>query len=294
MFLIANLRRMRSLSSASARISSRIAARPAASSGSASREALGGAGRGGVDRRPRGQDQGQRAHASSRSPWSTPQRIPPELLAITPPTQAMSVLAGSGPSLRPCGARTRFAWPSTVPGLTRAQRAVLLDRDAAEVPSHVDQDAVALALAVEAGAAGAEGDRDPLLAAVGEDLGDVGCVVGHHHRAREEPVGAGVGGVLDEVADAGRGRGRRRAAPPARRAAAGRRRRRSRPARGRGRARRPGGRATVGCARAGPWLSPRRVPCPASPGLRPAPAARRRARWRARRGRRRGRRRGGP
>ena len=33
-FLIANLRRIRSLSSASARISSRIAARPAASSGS--------------------------------------------------------------------------------------------------------------------------------------------------------------------------------------------------------------------------------------------------------------------
>ena len=50
-----------------------------------------------------------------------PQRIPPELLAITPPTQAMSVLAGSGPSLRPCGARTRLAWPSTVPGLTRAR-----------------------------------------------------------------------------------------------------------------------------------------------------------------------------
>ena len=49
-----------------------------------------------------------------------PQRIPPELLATTPPTQAMSVLAGSGPSLRPCGASTRLAWPSTVPGLTRA------------------------------------------------------------------------------------------------------------------------------------------------------------------------------
>ena len=50
----------------------------------------------------------------------TPQRIPPELLATTPPTQATSVLAGSGPSLRPCGASTRLAWPSTVPGLTRA------------------------------------------------------------------------------------------------------------------------------------------------------------------------------
>ena len=51
----------------------------------------------------------------------TPQRIPPELLAITPPTQAMSVEAGSGPSLRPSGARTRLAWPSTVPGPNRAR-----------------------------------------------------------------------------------------------------------------------------------------------------------------------------
>ena len=50
-----------------------------------------------------------------------PQRMPPELFATTPPTVAMSVDAGSGPSLRPCGARTRFAWPSTVPGLTRAR-----------------------------------------------------------------------------------------------------------------------------------------------------------------------------
>ena len=44
--------------------------------------------------------------------------------------------------------------------LDPGQRAVLLDRDAAEVAPHVDQDAVALALAVEAGAAGPEGDRD--------------------------------------------------------------------------------------------------------------------------------------
>ena len=86
------------------------------------------------------------------------------------------------------------------PALTRNAG---LDRDAAEVAAHVDEDAVALALAVEAGAAGAEGDRDPVLAAVGEDLGDVGGVAGHHHRLREEPVGAGVGGVLDEVAGLG-------------------------------------------------------------------------------------------
>ena len=38
-----------------------------------------------------------------------PQRMPPELLAITPPTVAMSVLAGSGPSRLPNSASTRLA-----------------------------------------------------------------------------------------------------------------------------------------------------------------------------------------
>ncbi len=88
-------------------------------------------------------------------------------------------------------------------GLDPGERPVLLDRDAAEVAADVDEDAVALALAVEAGAAGAEGDRDAFLPPVGEDLGDVGGLAGHHHRLREEPVGAGVGGVLDEVAGLG-------------------------------------------------------------------------------------------
>jgi hypothetical protein len=42
-------------------------------------------------------------------------------LAITPPTQAMSVLAGSGPSLRPYGASTRLTCPSTLPGRARTR-----------------------------------------------------------------------------------------------------------------------------------------------------------------------------
>ena len=51
-----------------------------------------------------------------------PQRMPPELLAITPPTVAMSVLAGSGPRPYPWGASTRLAKPMSVPGPTRARR----------------------------------------------------------------------------------------------------------------------------------------------------------------------------
>src|SRR5215212_9859484 len=46
--------------------------------------------------------------------------MPPELLAITPPTVAKSVLAGSGPRRRLYGSSTRFTWPRAVPGRTLA------------------------------------------------------------------------------------------------------------------------------------------------------------------------------
>ncbi len=85
-------------------------------------------------------------------------------------------------------------------GPDRRTAAVVVDLHAGEVPAHVDQDAVGLALAVEAGPAGPEGDADPILPAVGEDFGDVARVVGHHHDLRQLAVGAGVGGVSDQVA----------------------------------------------------------------------------------------------
>ena len=124
-----------------------------------------------------------------------PQRIPPELLATTPPTRGDVGAGRVGAELAPVRGEDAVGVAEDGAGLDPRQRPVVLDRDAAEVAADVDQDAVALALAVEAGAAGAEGDRDPLLAAVGEDLGDVAGVARHHHRLREEPVGAGVGGV---------------------------------------------------------------------------------------------------
>src|SRR6185369_12925062 len=77
----------------------------------------------------------------------------------------------------------------------------LLDPNAAEVLADVDEDAVALALAVETGAAGAEGDGDIAVAAKAEHLGDVVGTARLDHGPREEPVGAGVGGVGDEVTD---------------------------------------------------------------------------------------------
>ena len=138
-----------------------------------------------------------------RSRAATPHRMPPELLAITPPTVAMSVDAGSGPRRRPCSARSAFTWPSSVPGSTRTRVTVVLDLHAAPVAAHVDHHAVALRLAVEARARGPERDRHSRAAPVGHHLHDVVDVVRHHDRLRDQPVGARVGGVAHEIGDAG-------------------------------------------------------------------------------------------
>ena len=67
----------------------------------------------------------------------------------------------------------------------------------------VDQDPVALGLAAEARPAGPEGDGHLRGTGVVEDLGDIGGVARHHHRPRQQPVGAGVGRVADQVDHAG-------------------------------------------------------------------------------------------
>ena len=65
----------------------------------------------------------------------------------------------------------------------------------------VDEDAVALALSVEAGAARAKGDWDPTLAPEPQHLRHILGIPRLHHRPRKTPVRAGVGGISDEVAD---------------------------------------------------------------------------------------------
>ncbi len=162
-------------------------------------EALGRAGGGGVDRRSGRQDEGQRAHGRVGVPGR----------ATAHPAGVVGDHAADGGDVGAGRVGTELAavWGEHLVGVTEHDagldprpRPVLLDRDAAEVAAHVDQDAVALTLAVEAGAAGAENDRDLVGAAVGKDLGDVVGVVRHHHRLRQQAVGAGVGGVADDVA----------------------------------------------------------------------------------------------
>ena len=148
----------------------------------------GGAGRGGVDPRPRGQDEGQRAQGRVGvlgDPAAHPARVVGDDAADRGDVGARRVGAEAAAE------RGEHAVDVAEDraGADPRRGAVLEHRDAAEVAAHVDEDAVGLPLAVEAGAAGAEGDRDAALAAEGEDLGDVVGLLRHHHRRGKLAVG---------------------------------------------------------------------------------------------------------
>ena len=132
----------------------------------------GGARRGGVDPRPRGQDEGQRAQgrvAVLGHPAAHPARVVGDDAADGGDVGARRVGAEAAAVRREHAVDVAEDRAGADPD----RGAVLEHGEAAEVAAHVDQDAVGLALAVEAGAAGAEGDRDALRAAEGEDRGDV-------------------------------------------------------------------------------------------------------------------------
>ena len=196
-------------------------ASPAASSGSAAAKRSLGVRRGGVDHRPRRRarrsasarccrSRRRRRSASRRSCWRPPRR-----------RRRCRCYAGSGPSLRPYGASTRLAWPSTVPGAhPRARRRRRRPRPRAKWRRTSTRMPSLWAWPLRLVPPARRVTGIARAAAVGEHLGDVVGVAGHHHRLRDQPVGAGVGGVADEVERPGRAPGRRRAARSARRAAA--------------------------------------------------------------------------
>ena len=75
----------------------------------------------------------------------------------------------------------------------------ILDRDAGPIAAHVDQDAVALGLAAQARARGAEGDGFMPLPRVSEDLAHVVDAAGDHDGLGKQAVRACVGREADEV-----------------------------------------------------------------------------------------------
>ena len=87
-------------------------------------------------------------------------------------------------------------------GLQPRDRTVLLHPRALPVVPDVDEDRIGLRLAVEAGAAGAEHDRGPVLGGGPQQRRDVGGVARPDDRHGDQPVGAGVGRVADEVSGA--------------------------------------------------------------------------------------------
>ena len=197
-FLISNLERIRAESASSARIASRISASPAASSGSAASKRSAASGAPVSIAVPDGSTNESERTVEYES-FVVPQRIPPELLATTPPTVAKSVDAGSGPSLRPSGISTRFTCPSVVPGRTRTvspspstSMPVQWRRTSTMIPSPWPWPfrLVPAARSVTG---------IPCAAAVVEDARDLGGVARGDDDLGKAAVGARVGGVADDV-----------------------------------------------------------------------------------------------
>jgi hypothetical protein len=132
-----------------------------------------------------------------------PHRIPPELFEITPPTQAKSVLAGSGPSLRPCGARTAredpVHAPEADPGLHPDPRAAVKHSRPLPMAAGVHEDRIGLRLPIERRATGAEHQRRAVRAREREQLRHVVHLARHRHRLRDQAVRARIGRVRDQV-----------------------------------------------------------------------------------------------
>ena len=151
-----------------------------------------------VDHRPRRQHEGQGADGAvgvRDDSAAHPARVVGEDAA-----DAGDVGAGRvGPELAPVRPEHPVGVPEDGARLDARPRAVVEHLHPGPVPANVDQDPVALGLAVQAGAAGAEGDRHLRRARVGEDLGDVVGVTRHDDRLRQQPVRARVGGVADQV-----------------------------------------------------------------------------------------------
>jgi hypothetical protein len=77
--------------------------------------------------------------------------------------------------------------------------AVLFHSDLPPIPTHLDQDPVADRLARQTGAGATEGERDARLMAHAEQSLDLLDRPWLHHRPRDQPVEAGVGGVGNQV-----------------------------------------------------------------------------------------------
>ena len=195
---------MRSASSVSARISSRISARPRASSGSAAANCSPAPRRRRVDHRARRQHERHRARRCCRSRRSRRSASRPSCWRSRRRRIAMSVLAGSGPRRARAGPARRLTWPSTVPGphahgappSSSTSSRCQWRRTSTRMPS-------VWRLPVEAGAAGAERRPACPLARERHQPCDVAGVARHRHRLGDQAVRARVRGVADQVRRAG-------------------------------------------------------------------------------------------
>ena len=162
-------------------------------------EALGGAGGGGVDHRSRRQYERQLADG----------RVG---VRDDPAAHAAGVVGDDPADGGDVGRGRVGAEPAAVgredpvdvaehgPGPDPDPAAVVEHLDAAPVPADVGEDPVGLGLPVEAGAAGAKDERGAAAARERHQAGDLRGGPRLHDRGRDPPIGAGVGGVADQIA----------------------------------------------------------------------------------------------
>ena len=201
-FLISNLRRIRAASSSSATDLVADLRQAAGELRLGVGEAALGVGVGGVDLGPGRQHEPQRAHGRVRvggHPAAHAARVVGDHAADGREVDARRVGSEAAAVRRQDAVCVAEHRPRPHPHALAAVEHL----ESRPVVADVDEDAVGLRLAVEAGAGGAEGQRDRALRfEYAIRLGDVQRVARPDHRPRDQPVGARVGGVADEVGDA--------------------------------------------------------------------------------------------
>ena len=173
-------------------------------------ELLLGAGVCGVDHGAVGQHQGHRAHRAvgvGDDAAAHPTRVVGDHAADAGDVGG----GGVGPDAPAVTGEQAVAVAEDHARLRPQARSLILDAHPPPMAADVDEDRVGLALAVEARAAGAKRHGHAELGGAAQELGHVLHVAGDGHRLRDQPVGAGIGGVADEVS----ARVRTRSAPSA-------------------------------------------------------------------------------
>lgn len=153
-----------------------------------------------VDHRAARQDEGQRGDRTVRIPGGARGHAR-GVVGHDPTDGAGDGTGGIGAKDPPVPGERGIGPHDGGPGPDPGPGTAVEDLDPRPVPAYVDEDVLALRLAVEAGAGGPEDDTAAVAVRVGEDRRDVVQVLGDHDDLRQEAVRARIGGIPHQVRD---------------------------------------------------------------------------------------------